>query len=324
MAGSTDHGNMADIASTILANAQADEKKGLWMDAIGKRSEAIGHLVGRDAPIATPRPLDPNDMLEMLGEIYQPTKRNHDYLRRYSLHLRDRRFTARKVVEIGVQSEKSINMWEEYFPNATIYGLDIDPACSAFAGGRKQIFIGDQCDQTFLLDFIRETGGDFDVVIDDGLHTPYSMLRSFSFLYPALQSHGIYIIEDILRQPDTLRFLYGLMECINFYPADVNLREWPSLSSFSKETPWLISNTVGLSVYRYIAFIERGFNPRDNRYFLTREEQAARKAEKRAVVAAAAEELTRKGMPVTRDNLIAALGHPFGIHIDPYLQERKK
>ena len=75
--------------------------------------------------------------LEELGDKHRPTKRTAGYLPYYWRHFRDLREDVRNVLEIGVQSGRSLRMWEEFFPNATIYGLDIDPACreAAAAGG---------------------------------------------------------------------------------------------------------------------------------------------------------------------------------------------
>ena len=112
-----------------------------------------------------------------------------------------------------------------FFPNAIIHGIDIDENCSAIEGGRIQIHIGDQMDETFLTKFLQKTGGDFDIVIDDGLHTPYSILKSFCYLYPALNTHGVYVIEDIIRQPETLDFLQYLTKCVNYVPEGFNLAE---------------------------------------------------------------------------------------------------
>ncbi len=72
-------------------------------------------------------PVSRNNILDELGEKYRPSKRTHNYLPYYWLHFRDIRLDVRKVIEIGVQTDHSIRMWEEFFPNATIYGLDIDP-----------------------------------------------------------------------------------------------------------------------------------------------------------------------------------------------------
>jgi hypothetical protein len=311
-------------AGLLLAEAQVAEKNNDWLEAVGKRAEALDALLGRTRQVQHPQTQDPTNDLEALGVKHQPTKQNHNYLRHYWRHLRDHRFSAKKVVEVGVQTPRSINMWEEFFPNATIYGLDIDPVCKDFEGGRKKVFIGDQMDETFLNNFITETGGDFDVVIDDGLHTSYSMLKTFSYLYPAVQSHGVYVIEDIQRQPEIIDFLRMLMHCVNFYPDGFDPRDWPSLNAFPANAPWMVHNTASVAFHRYIAFIERGFNPGDNRFLSTPEAFHRMLAERRAEVLVAVEALKREGVAITRDNLCARLDRALAVHVDRYMVDRSR
>ncbi|MEQ9446602.1 MAG: hypothetical protein RJS98_13635 [Rhodospirillaceae bacterium] len=296
-----------------LAEAQELEGLGNWIEAISLRAEAVIEKADMTIRAAVPREPYPNNDLEVLGETHLPTKRRHDYLQHYWRHLQHFRESARKVVEIGVQTPRSVKTWAEFFPNAIIYGIDIDEKCREFSEDRIDIHIGDQMDEKFLLDFVEKTGGDFDVVIDDGLHTPYSILRSFSYLYPALQDHGIYVIEDVQRQPETLNFINYLISCVNYYPDDVSLSEWPGLSEFEQNLPWSIHNTVGVSCYRYITFINRGFNPRDNKFLIPLEEFRAKKDEQMDATIA---EMKAKNIAITRESLRAHL-HPNNVpHIN--------
>lgn len=209
-----------------------------------------------------------DNLLEQLGAKYLPSKRNHNYLPLYWMHLRDIRLQVRSVLEIGVQTDHSIRMWEEFFPNATIYGLDIDPRCLAFAGGRRRILIGDQGDVAFLRSVVAQTGP-LDVIIDDGSHIVEHQLKTFDLLFPFLSSHGVYVIEDVggvvgdysLR---TVGALKGLVDKIMHWPAGVEPEEWPRLAAFPEGTPWAERNVVGVAFYRWIVFVMRGKNPEDN------------------------------------------------------------
>src|SRR5262245_24833242 len=62
-----------------------------------------------------------DDVLSQLGAKYLPSKLNHNYLPYYWLHLRDIRYSAERILEIGLQTDHSIRMWEEFFPRATVY-----------------------------------------------------------------------------------------------------------------------------------------------------------------------------------------------------------
>jgi len=91
------------------------------------------------------------------------------YLDIYEQHLNKIRYEATKIVEIGVLDGKSLLMWQEYFPNATIYGIDINPDCKKYETDRIKIFIGDQNNEKFLTNIKKEIG-EYDMLIDDGSH----------------------------------------------------------------------------------------------------------------------------------------------------------
>lgn len=215
--------------------------------------------------------VDPNNVLEELGRKYKPTKRLHNYLPYYWMHFRDIRHQVKKVCEIGLQNDFSIKMWEEFFPNATIYGIDIDPNCKKFEGDRRQVFIGDQSDKTFLNNFVDEIGGGLDIVIDDGSHIVQHQLDSFEILFPAMSRHGIYAMEDTGGpvgdyENFTVNSLQKLAENVLYWPEGYRPEDWSYLSSFPESANWADRNVVGVAVYRWLAFVFRGCNPGDNQY----------------------------------------------------------
>lgn len=104
------------------------------------------------------------------------------------------RAEAFDFVEIGVFKGKSLKLWENYFSNARIIGVDINPECRQFAGGRVIVEIGSQADTEFL----DELAGRYRpfIIIDDGSHIVEHIQRTFEKLYPSLCPGGYYIIED--------------------------------------------------------------------------------------------------------------------------------
>ncbi len=222
---------------------------------------------------ASPYPffIDPDNVMEELGRKYSPTKRQHNYLPYYWMHFRDIRKQVKKVCEIGLQNDYSIRMWEEFFPNAEVFGIDIDPQCKSFEGDRRRVFIGDQSDPQFLAEFLNEVGGGLDVVIDDGSHLVEHQLATFEILFPAMSSHGIYVMEDTggpVGDYDliTVNSLQRLARNILHWPDGYPPEDWPYLSRFSDSASWADRNIIGVSVYRWIAFVLRGNNPGDNQY----------------------------------------------------------
>ena len=59
------------------------------------------------------------------------------------------------------------------------------------------LFRGDQSDGAFLASMLAESGGDFDIIVDDGSHNPAHMLFTFDMLFAHLRPGGLYIFEDV-------------------------------------------------------------------------------------------------------------------------------
>jgi hypothetical protein len=92
----------------------------------------------------------------------------------------------------------SIKMWEEYFPSAKIFGLDVNPV-SDLNTERAITFRVDQADVDDLSSFVRAAEVDtFDIIIDDGSHIPEHQQVSVSSLFPYLTPGGLYFIEDLM------------------------------------------------------------------------------------------------------------------------------
>lgn len=135
--------------------------------------------------------------LSELGILHGTDKVTHafhgvSYLTVYDWYFNSIKSKQMNVLEIGVKEGQSLRMWEEYFYNSTIYGLDIDPACRVHEKGRVKIVIGSQADKKVL-----DTFGALDIVIDDGSHVNELTVASFNALFPKLKSGGLYIIEDM-------------------------------------------------------------------------------------------------------------------------------
>jgi hypothetical protein len=111
-----------------------------------------------------------------------------------------------RVLEIGVSQGGSLQLWRRYFgPQATLFGIDVDPRCARLDGTAASIRIGSQDDPDFLRAVVAEMGG-IDVVIDDGSHVARHQRRSFDVLFPLLASPGTYICEDLHTSYWRLRF----------------------------------------------------------------------------------------------------------------------
>jgi len=124
-------------------------------------------------------------------------KVKHNYGELYEAHLKELRDQPFNLLEIGVKGGGSLLAWEDYFPKARIFGIDVNPKCAHRVTARSRIFIGNQADPVFLESVMQEIGEPLDVIIDDGGHRMEQQLGSFKALFNRLRPGGWYIVEDI-------------------------------------------------------------------------------------------------------------------------------
>lgn len=117
----------------------------------------------------------------------------HDYLGTYAKYLSKRNNID--FLEIGVFRGDSIKMWNEYFSNSSVIGVDISLDMVSYPE-LNNVFI---CDATSK-ESIDAVIGDrnFDYIIDDGSHAVRDQINTFDLLFSKIKNDGIYFIEDIL------------------------------------------------------------------------------------------------------------------------------
>jgi hypothetical protein len=103
-------------------------------------------------------------------------------------------FNNLAMLEIGIENKFSLNLWLEYFPNAFIYGIDINISDK---GDRYQIFKANQSNINDLNFVINEISKPLFFILDDGSHIPEHQILTFDKLFDILLPGGTYIIEDI-------------------------------------------------------------------------------------------------------------------------------
>lgn len=128
---------------------------------------------------------------------------HHGYHRFYDKYIKR---DIKKILEIGIEDGKSVNLWLQYCPEATIYGLDIN---KEFINGKLIVYKGDQSSAGDLEKLVSHTGNDIDVIVDDGSHIPEHQLFSFNKLFSHIKPGGVYIIEDIETSYWKNNGLYG-------------------------------------------------------------------------------------------------------------------
>lgn len=138
------------------------------------------------------------------------------YFEVYDRHLHRFVDTPAHLLEVGIYSGGSLPMWLDYLgAQATVHGVDIEPACRAYEGDRVTVDIGDQADRSFWADF-RRRHPIIDVVIDDGGHAPEQQMVTVEEMLPFLRPGGVYICEDVHGLDNAFTaFVHGLVDRLN-------------------------------------------------------------------------------------------------------------
>jgi len=167
---------------------------------------------------------------------------DHHYESLYDKYLPLIRTKKVKMLEIGLGCNMvygpghSLTVWNRYFKTngLELHSIEVEKACAAMWIPRitdATIHVGSQNNVTFLGEVIAKTGGQFDLVVDDGGHTMNQQKTSFATLFDTVRPGGFYIIEDLQtsfrpefidENPTTLDWIKTLLDA--FYKPN----EFPS------------------------------------------------------------------------------------------------
>lgn len=153
----------------------------------------------------------------------------HNYCEKYEKWLPFDRLEPLTILEIGVLNGHSLLTWREYYPNAKIVGIDINPDCKQIENIEQNIFveIGSQDDINFLQSVV-DKFGKFDLILDDGSHINQHIITSFQFLFDFLKPEGTYVVEDSVtgywdhwgggfrHESSNIEFFKNLIDDMNF------------------------------------------------------------------------------------------------------------
>lgn len=128
----------------------------------------------------------------------------HSYLELYGRLLGPKKDTARNVLEVGIFEGGSIKMWNDFFPNATVHGLDMIHINNVWEGIRNNEKIVlhtsiDAYDSNFVKTNFLDRNIRFDFMLDDGSHQLEDMKKFIKLYSEIMTEDGILIIEDVQR-----------------------------------------------------------------------------------------------------------------------------
>jgi hypothetical protein len=149
----------------------------------------------------------------------------HDYHLLYGSILVERE-TVTTMLEIGIGTHypdvvstmgapgkpgASLRAFRDFLPNATIYGADVDKRI-LFAEDRIRTFFVDQTDRCSFEQLTANfDGAEFDLIIDDGLHSPDANIETLLFGLGRLKVGGSFVVEDIAPSAEPIWQVVGAL-----------------------------------------------------------------------------------------------------------------
>jgi cephalosporin hydroxylase len=141
----------------------------------------------------------------------------HGYTLLYEKYFEQIRNEPINLLEIGIREGWSHLMWNEYFPNANIFGIDnfsdvifsqITVELEKLKKDRLFLFCGDATNEIFVNSIFDELS--LDIIIDDASHQTDQQVKSFQLFFPKLKLGGYYFIEDLdINQQNSFISMFG-------------------------------------------------------------------------------------------------------------------
>jgi hypothetical protein len=151
------------------------------------------------------------ELLKQILDRHESDKaNNHDYHHLYGAILKNP-LSVENIFEIGLGTNNtdiisnmgidgkpgaSLRAFREYCPKAFIYGADVDKRI-LFEEERIKTFFVDQTNPFTFASLLTKIPNNFDLVIDDGLHSPHANLASLEFGLKIIKVGGWVVVEDI-------------------------------------------------------------------------------------------------------------------------------
>ncbi len=193
----------------------------LSYSAANKFPEQVLGILGAETGVSTPREISAEEFsgncdgleLDQRFQEHGSDKAAHGYAPIYAHILEQcRELPNACILEIGLGTNDpkaistmglkgrpgaSLRAFRDHMPTASVYGADIDPDIM-FSEERIRTAVVDQLSPPSFAAMKRALGaGEFDLIIDDGLHSTEANLNTLNFALESLRPHGWLVIEDI-------------------------------------------------------------------------------------------------------------------------------
>jgi len=154
-----------------------------------------------------------NDVWEAVKQLRPASDKftSHHYQTMYGAFLLPWRESANgpKLLEIGLGCGMSygpgasVKAWQTLLPRVELWEAEYNAACVQHSrqqgtlGKDVHTVTGDQGNPSVVDEWVKESGGHFDIVVDDGGHKNSQIKTSFDHLWPHVQPGGTYFLEDL-------------------------------------------------------------------------------------------------------------------------------
>lgn len=132
-------------------------------------------------------------------KLFDPVK--HLQLNIFELGIGTNNILLPSNMGINGKPGASLRGWRDFFPNSQIHGADIDKDI-LFTEERIKTYYCDQLNPIIIKNMWDEIECNFDIIIEDGLHTFEANKCFFENSIHKLKKDGVYIIEDIIHVKD--------------------------------------------------------------------------------------------------------------------------
>jgi hypothetical protein len=221
----TNH-EIVERLDAFVANSAGSLKArgGLALEAAHQTFPLLVELVAStSSTLASPLPIDKlfldaannsntSELASLFNKYGSDKSSSHNYDLLYASILGPIRNAPLRVLEIGLGTNNpevvstmgedgrpgaSLRAFRDFLPNARIFGADIDHRI-LFSEDRIQTYFVDQTRSSSFDELSSVLGNNaFDLVIDDGLHSPNANIATMLFAFRALKPSGYFIVEDI-------------------------------------------------------------------------------------------------------------------------------
>lgn len=135
----------------------------------------------------------------IINTTLDPQTWMHDYSIFYDKIFYPLKYKSIDLLEIGCWGNNnggSVKMWQEYFANGKIHGIDINQDATELNSIGIQTKIIDCDNENDALESIKEFNTKFDIIIDDASHSNKQQIRNLVNYINFVKNDGVYIIED--------------------------------------------------------------------------------------------------------------------------------